>query len=236
MTLFLNIMSLDQDLFLYLNSLHNSFGDHFFWMYTDTLIWLPLYASILYVIIKQQGQKSWITILFIILMVVLCDQISSQIFKDGFQRLRPSQNPLLEGLVHLVNGRKGGLYGFVSSHATNSFGLAMFSSLLFRYKPLTIVIFIWALINSYSRIYLGLHYPGDILGGGLLGIGVAVLVYQIYLRTYNKIELSKRPIIELKKLISQKFNSADKKLIIFVFTTMMITLLIVAKLMVRLHG
>jgi len=205
-------------------------------MYTDTLIWLPLYASILYVIIKQQGQKSWITILFIILMVVLCDQISSQIFKDGFQRLRPSQNPLLEGLVHLVNGRKGGLYGFVSSHATNSFGLAMFSSLLFRYKPLTIVIFIWALINSYSRIYLGLHYPGDILGGGLLGIGVAVLVYQIYLRTYNKIELSKRPIIELKKLISQKFNSADKKLIIFVFTTMMITLLIVAKLMVRLHG
>ncbi len=229
-------MSLDQNLFLYLNSLHNSFGDHFFYMYTDTLIWLPLYASILYVIIKQQGQKSWITILFIILMVVLCDQISSQIFKDGFQRLRPSQNPLLEGLVHLVNGRKGGLYGFVSSHAANSFGLAMFSSLLFRYKPLTIVIFIWALINSYSRIYLGLHYLGDILGGGLLGIGVAILVYQIYLRTYNKIELSKRPIIELKKLISQKFNSADKKLIIFVFTTMMITLLIVAKLMVRLHG
>jgi undecaprenyl-diphosphatase len=95
-----------------------------------------------------------------------------------FGRLRPSHE--LGNLVHLVNGYTGGRFGFVSSHAANAFGFAMFSSLIFRFKPYTVVVFLWALVNSYSRIYLGVHYPLDIICGALVGISCALLVYLLY--------------------------------------------------------
>ncbi|MFO8002165.1 MAG: phosphatase PAP2 family protein [Marinilabilia sp.] len=174
------ILELDRELLLFLNNFASPLFDNFFWVITSVTIWFPLYAAILYVIIKEQRLKGVIALLGLALMVTLCDQISANIFKDGFERLRPSRESSLEGLLNIVNGYRGGQYGFVSSHATNSFGLAAFSALLFRYRWYTVFIVFWAVLNSYSRIYLGVHYPGDILGGMLLGVFIGWFVYWLY--------------------------------------------------------
>ncbi|WP_044117660.1 phosphatase PAP2 family protein [Alkaliflexus imshenetskii] len=174
------IIQLDKELLLYLNSFHSPLWDNFFWVFTSVSVWIPLYASILWVVWKRLGLKGVWAVLAIVLTIVLCDQVSSSFFKPFFERFRPSWEPSLEGLVRLVNERRGGRFGFVSSHATNSIGLALFTSLLFRKAYFTIFIFIWAIINSYSRIYMGVHYPGDIIGGVLLGAALGYGVYAVY--------------------------------------------------------
>ncbi|MFH0760568.1 MAG: phosphatase PAP2 family protein [Bacteroidota bacterium] len=108
---------------------------------------------------------------------ILSDQISVHLFKDLFERLRPCHEPSLAGQVRLVVESCGGQYGFVSSHASNSFGLAIFSALAIKRKWFTICVFIWALAVSYSRIYIGVHYPGDIFGGLLLGLFIGLIVF-----------------------------------------------------------
>lgn len=130
---------------------------------------------------RFQVRGVW-TVLAVGLVILLCDQIASGLFKELFERLRPSHEPSLEGIVRLVNGKRGGKFGFVSSHAANSFGLALFTALLFRKWYFTLVVFLWAMANSYSRIYMGLHYPGDILGGLIVGVLVAIFVYWLFKR------------------------------------------------------
>ncbi len=120
------LIQLDQELLLHLNSFTSPLFDNFFWVVTSKSIWFPMYAFILYVIFRNQGVKGIITVFALALMVLLCDQISTNIFKEGFERFRPSHEPSIQGLVDLINGKRGGKYGFVSSHATNSFGLASF--------------------------------------------------------------------------------------------------------------
>jgi undecaprenyl-diphosphatase len=174
------LLQIDRDLLLWLNSNHSVLWDNFFWLFTSTGTWVPFYAALVYVFLKQMGLRGLWPILAIVVVIVLCDQISSSVFKVLFERLRPSHEPSLDGLVHLVYGKRGGSFGFVSSHAANSMGLALFTALLFRNWGFSLTVFLWALLNSYSRIYLGLHYPGDILGGWILGILVALLVYWVY--------------------------------------------------------
>lgn len=174
------ILELDAQLLQLINYFHSDFWDNTFWMISSTLIWIPFYAIIVYTIIKSQKAQSWLTVLSVIFLVVLCDQISTEVFKHTIERFRPTHDPLLKDFVKTVNGYRGGKYGFVSSHATNTMGLAVFTSLLFRNKIFTWFLVVWSLIIAYSRVYLGVHYPGDVLGGMILGIILAYGVYKIY--------------------------------------------------------
>lgn len=119
----------------------------------------------------------------------MADQTSVKLFKDVFERLRPCHQPTIAHLVHVVNDHCGGQYGFVSSHAANTFAFAAFLGGVFaqKVKWFSCVLWVWAAIVAYSRIYLGVHYPGDIIGGALLGILIGRLVYRIFERLSTKI-------------------------------------------------
>ena len=178
---------LDQQLLLFLNSLNTPFWDKVMYAISGKIIWAPLYLAILIWMGFRYKRKFLIIVLFIILAVTLADQISVQLFKNLFQRLRPCHEPALQGMVHLVKGKCGGLYGFVSSHATNSFNVALLSLMLIRKKWYSVSIILWAAIISYSRIYLGVHYPGDVICGSLLGALIGWGVYKLYEVTDNKV-------------------------------------------------
>jgi undecaprenyl-diphosphatase len=183
---------LDQQLFLFLNSCYSPFWDKVMYAISGILIWVPLYLSILIYMGIKYRRKFIIILLFIILAATLADQVSVHLFKNVFHRLRPCHEPGLEGLVHLVNGNCGGLYGFVSSHATNSFNVALLSLLFIRKRWVTISILLWALTVSYSRIYLGVHYPGDMICGAILGALIGSGIYQLYSLTDKKILQNKK--------------------------------------------
>jgi undecaprenyl-diphosphatase len=151
------------------------------------VIWAPLYLAILLYLVFTYKRKFLIIIPFIIIAVTLADQVSVQLFKDIFMRLRPCHEPSLTGMVHLVKGECGGLYGFVSSHASNSFNVALLSLMFIKKRWYTICIIIWASVIGYSRIYLGVHYPGDVICGAMVGAFIGWGVYKLYEVTDNKV-------------------------------------------------
>jgi undecaprenyl-diphosphatase len=135
----------------------------------------------LYVVIKNNNARRWLILIGLtILLIVASDQFSSGLCKPFFHRLRPSHNPAMVGVVDLVNNYKSGQYSFISGHATNTFAIAIFFSLIFRNRKTTAMLFSWALLSSYSRIYLGLHYPADIFSGALSGTLIGLMFYYIY--------------------------------------------------------
>ncbi|MEI6694987.1 MAG: phosphatase PAP2 family protein [Bacteroidota bacterium] len=177
------LVHLDTQLFLLLNGLHNSFFDGLMWGLSSKTLWIPMYLYFSYLLFKQHKKQALIIALAVIVSVALADSLSVALFKNVFLRLRPSHNPALEGLVHIVNGYKGGDYGFVSSHAANTFAMAVLLAhfLKAKYRYFSYFIFSWAVLVSYSRIYLGVHFPGDVICGALFGSLIAYLV----LKTYN---------------------------------------------------
>lgn len=176
------IERLDQQFFIFLNSLNSPFWDHVMHAISGRIIWIPLYLAILIFLGVKYKRKFLIILLFIILAATLSDQVSV-LFKNMVHRLRPCQEPSLAGLVHIVNGECGGLYSFVSSHAANSFDVALLSLLFIKKRWFTISILLWATIVGYSRIYLGVHYPGDVIFGALLGAFIGWSIYKLYVST-----------------------------------------------------
>ena len=173
------LIAIDEALFIFLNSHHNDFWDVLMSLITHRFTSIPLYIFLIYLIIKEFRKQSFVILPFITLLIFASDRISSGLIKPYFQRLRPCYESKLQQTIHVVNGC-GGEYGFVSSHAANSFAISIFLFLLFRDNKYMKWLLAWAALVSYSRIYMGVHYPGDIMCGGLLGLILAWVFYYAF--------------------------------------------------------
>lgn len=184
------IQNIDNWILLLVNSHHNAFMDHVMWFASGMSNWFPLYLVILVFIGMAYKKESWLLILLIIPLILLSDQLSSSVIKPLVHRLRPSHEPGLENILHYVKNYRGGLYGFVSSHSANFFAvgtyLLMTAARRLRWLPLVIVPVTGLVI--YSRMYLGVHYPTDILCGAILGILLGRMMAFIYKRLTLKPE------------------------------------------------
>jgi undecaprenyl-diphosphatase len=176
----------DTRIFLWLNSWHSPFWDRVMWHISGRIEWFPFYLLLIAYLIYHYRRQSIFIIIGALLAVILADQLAVHVFKDVIGRLRPSYNPNIQNIVHIVNDYRGGLYGFVSNHAANTFSLATFLSLVTRNRYLSAILVAWATLVSYSRIYLGVHYPGDIIAGALLGVFIGWLIFVLYKNLLNK--------------------------------------------------
>ncbi len=175
------LINIDRTLTLLINGSDSLWLDGFARAISATVTWLPAAIVLLYVVIRHGDMReSIITIVAIALCVLLADQIASGLFKPMVERFRPTNDPTLMLSIDVVNGYRAGRFGFFSSHAANTFAVATFTALLVRYRLLTLVMMSWALLNAWSRVYLGVHYLGDVLCGTLCGLLVGSLVYVLF--------------------------------------------------------
>jgi len=172
------LKDIDTQLFLFLNGINGPIGDFVMYWLSHRFIWIPLYAFLLFLLFRHYGIKALIMLVLIVLLITISDQASVHLFKNVFQRLRPCHEPALEGMVYTL-GRCGGRFGFISSHASNSFALATFMALVLwnKVRTMAVIMLVWAAMVSYSRVYLGVHYPGDIIAGALVGATEALLIF-----------------------------------------------------------
>ena len=176
------LSQIDTDLFLWLNGFHSTFWDYFMTIYSSRFVWVPFYASFVYVMFRNFPWKVNVTCLVVITLIILiCDQTASGLLKPMVMRMRPSNldNPI-SPLVHVSFGYRGGRYGFPSSHAANAWSMAFFATYLVKRTKLTVFLALWAFVMCYSRIYLGVHYPGDLLVGTLIGLATATVSYYAF--------------------------------------------------------
>lgn len=180
----MDIISWDEQLFLFLNNLGTERWDGFWMFVTNKLSWIPLYIVLAYLLYKQFGAKKLLITLGLTGLMVLCADQISHYYKDTLvQRLRPCFNENIFEQMRLVKDSCGGKYGFFSGHATNHFAIAIFLGLIFKsvrkrgYFP---VLFLWASMIAFSRVYIGVHYPLDIFSGALIGSLLGLLFFRFW--------------------------------------------------------
>lgn len=184
------ITNIDTQLTLFLNGSDSVMLDTIAVTATKTSTWIPLGILLLYVLMRMKDWKNaLLVILCVAIAITLADQMASGIFKPLVARLRPSHNPELQGVIDLVGDYRGGKYGFFSSHAANTCAVAVFLSLLFRKRVFTVAIYSWAMLNSWTRLYLGVHYVGDIMVGLIWGAFVGWMVFRLYRFLTLKVKL-----------------------------------------------
>lgn len=179
------LLELDKNLFVFLNNLGSEAYDGFWLFITKQINWVPIFAIILYLVFKHLGWRHALLIILVMaLLIILTDQ-TTNLFKNYFQRLRPVNNTDLDDVIHFVHKRSS--FSFISGHASNSMAAAFFLyKVLKPYLKYMGFIFLWPLIFAYSRIYLGLHYPGDILCGYIWGILMALIMLKLYVYLRNR--------------------------------------------------
>ncbi|MCI7007809.1 MAG: phosphatase PAP2 family protein [Parabacteroides sp.] len=184
----------EREAFFWLNGSDYPFLDHFMWLYSGKVVWLPLALFILYVLCyKRDWRQSLLLLLMIALTITLCDQFASHVCKPLCMRYRPTHHPDFMAQVKVVFGYRGGLYGFISSHAANAFGFAMLLTLILKNKALGFSLFFWATLTAYSRIYLGVHFITDIIPGALSGLCLGTSVYVLYGRLRKRFRMEEEP-------------------------------------------
>jgi undecaprenyl-diphosphatase len=175
------LKQIDTSLLLWINHHHSPFFDGVMFLVSGKWVWVPFYVVLAFFIIRKYKMRSFWVIVAAALLITMSDQ-GANLLKNAVQRPRPCKDPEIGYLVVIVNDYCRGAYGFVSNHAANSFALAGFISLMYRKKWITSGMMLWAAVISYSRIYLGVHYPGDIAAGALLGLMLAYIVYAILMK------------------------------------------------------
>lgn len=181
------IQNIDKSLFLIINGWHNFIADEIMFFVSLRIVWLPLYLFIAFLLVKRYKRNALYIILFAIMLIVVTDKITVILFKNTVMRLRPCHEPSLQAIIHLVKGYCGGKYGFISSHAANSFALIIFLRKYIKFsKYLFPLLIFWALMICYSRIYLGVHYPIDVITGILFGSFMGWFASYIFCRLYAK--------------------------------------------------
>jgi undecaprenyl-diphosphatase len=193
--MFEQLIHIDTELLLAINAWHSPWADTLMWIVSAKTTWIPLYLLLLGLLVWRYRKPALTTVKWlekvpacVVIIVVIglavgtSDFIASGILKDLVARPRPTRVPELEGVLHLVNDYKSGQYGFVSSHAANTMACGLLFSLIWRKKIATLGLMLWVAANCYSRMYLGVHYPTDILGGLIVGSLMALSAYALLRR------------------------------------------------------
>ncbi len=189
------ILNLDTEIFLWLNSFHALYWDVFMKMSTSKIIWVPMYVALVIALWRTGGWRTMVVMVVgAVLAVTLADQVTASLLRPMFERLRPANldNPI-SAMVHIVNDYRGGRYGFPSCHAANTFAVVCLMSLFFYRWRFTLFIIMWALLNCYSRLYLGVHYPGDLIAGILVGSICGGVVFLVASAVMNYWKGCKKP-------------------------------------------
>lgn len=171
--------NLDAELMIFLNGFHNSYFDGMMYLTSEKWVWVPVYFAIFIATVMKFGltHRMLVVLGVFAVTITLADTVCADYLRPLFCRPRPSQpDSGISQFIHIVNGYRGGHYGMPSCHSANSFALAALTMTIFRNRRLTLFIYLWALLHTYSRIYLGVHYPGDILVGGMVGTAIALAV------------------------------------------------------------
>jgi len=214
------IIDLDKQLLLALNGSDSLFLDGFVKTLTTATTWIPLYLALLYLVVKNSDAV--IKVIMVLagagLCVFIAGSLDDMIVKPLVARWRPTHDSEIGMLVDIVNGYRGGNYGFFSAHASNTFSIAIFFSLLIRSRALTVSLVTWSLVNCWTRMYLGVHYPGDILCGLLWGGAVGTGVWYLYRYVHSRMFVTKDYVSSQYTSTGYQIVDVDVVISVLVFT------------------